>query len=428
MTEILSESHNSPRQSQLRIEDAAELLGWSVTHLRRLIKTEELHTVGGPDTVLWADVRRLALRSHRLPLLATEEQMTAGDPPSWMDLKRADGRTPTLPTNTVTTGNCCDWLKKMPDRCVQAVVTSPPYWGVRRYADKQEVDWSDGSKVAFGQEKLPEDYVRHTLEILWHLRRVVREDGVVWWNVGDTYMTRSHVRADSLERLDALEGRRGKESWKNYPVKRYSAGHPYLKDKDLTLVPFQIALGAQRLGWYVRSITIWAKANTLPESVRDRPTTAHEYILMLTKARFYKYHTEAATEDAISDWGNTFGNDSGRRNMRTVWTFATSTDHGNHVAAFPVELPKRCLLASTDPDDLVFDPFAGSGTTLVAAKQLGRRYFGCDISPTYVREALDRLKGVPGIRPDDRPDDKFFQSRLLERRSTFPDSTSSPNS
>jgi site-specific DNA-methyltransferase (adenine-specific) len=164
-----------------------------------------------------------------------------------------------------------------------------------------------------------------------------------------------------------------------------------LKDKDLTLIPFQIALGAQRLGWWVRSMIVWSKANTLPEPVKDRPTTSHEYILMLTQTRFYKYKPEAATEESLSDWALDDDLTYERRNLRTVWSFSTSSGHGNHVAAFPVELPLRCIAASTDPDDLVFDPFAGSGTTLVAAKQLGRRYFGCDISPTYVAEAKERL-------------------------------------
>lgn len=199
------------------------------------------------------------------------------------------------------------------------------------------------------------------------------------------------MRAGSGERLDALEGRRRKESWKDYPVRRYSAGHPYLKDKDLTLVPFQIALGAQRLGWWVRSVITWAKANTLPESVKDRPTVAHEYILMLAQTRFYKYKGDAATEAAQSDWYLPEVS-NGRRNLRTVWHFGTSVGHGNHVAAFPIGLPARCIEASTDVGDLVFDPFAGSGTTLVAAKVLGRRYFGCDIAPSYVAEAEARIR------------------------------------
>ncbi len=382
-------------QSQLTIEDAADVLGWSEVHLRRLIRAGELRVGSDRDTVLWEDVQLLACRSLRLPSLSTEDSLAGVAPPAWLTSERTVPRLDMedMELDQVVQGNCLDWIRRMPERSVQTVITSPPYWGVRRYADNQEATWSDGSRTAFGQEKSPEDYVRHTLEIMRALRPVVREDGIIWWNVGDTYMTRSHVRAGSGERLDALEGRRRKESWKDYPVRRYSAGHPYLKDKDLTLIPFQIALGAQRLGWWVRSVITWSKANTLPESVKDRPTTSHEYILMLTQTRFYKYNVEGATEQTKSDWYLPDVS-SGRRNLRTVWNFGTSIGHGNHVAAFPLDLPLRCVEAATDPGDLVFDPFAGSGTTLRAAKMLGRRYFGCDISPSYVAEAKARLRGV----------------------------------
>lgn len=394
----MSTSNGVHPPSQLRLEDAAELLGWSPVHLRRLIRTGELRLGTAPEMVLWDDVRRLTGRSHRMPLLTSEEQLGADTPPA--SLLSPDSVAPPeeFAVDRVVVGNCLDWLRAMPSAFVQTVVTSPPYWGVRRYADDQVTKWADGSQVALGQEKWPEEYVRHTLEILRLMKRVVREDGVVWWNIGDTYMTRSHVRAGSGERLDALEGRRRNESWKDYPVRRYSAGHPYLKDKDLTLVPFQIAIGAERIGWYVRSVIVWSKANTLPESVKDRPTTSHEYIFMLTQSRFYKYDADAATEEAMSEWALP-DLVPGRRNLRTVWSFGTSIGHGNHVAAFPMELPMRCIAATSDPQDLVFDPFAGSGTTLFAARQLGRRYFGCDISPTYVTEAGERLQGPPHQMP-----------------------------
>jgi len=341
---------------------------------------------------MWEDVRRLATDAHRMVLLPTREQLSGDSPPSMLGASASvgHGRLSRLQIDTIMSGSCLDVIRSMPDACIQTVVTSPPYWGVRRYIDDQTTTWADGTTVALGQEKWPEDYVRHTLEILGELRRVLKKDGVVYWNVGDTYMTRSHVRAGSLERLDALEGRRKKESWKDYPVRRYSAGHPYLKDKDLTLVPFQVALGAQRLGWWVRSVIVWSKDNTLPESVKDRPTSSHEYIFMLAQDRFYKYDPIAATEDQVSDW-SLEDRPAARRNIRSVWHFGTSVGHGNHVAAFPLALPLRCIRASTAAGDIVFDPFAGSGTTLVAAKMLGRRYVGADISPTYVKLSQDRL-------------------------------------
>jgi DNA modification methylase len=333
--------------------------------------------------VLWDDVRALVDDAHRIAYLSSNGEMKADVPPSFSHHPTRSG--PPFQPDSLVQGNVLDVLSEMPTQSVQCVVTSPPYWGVRVYADEQVTQWPDGQAVSFGHERWPEDYVRHSLFILRMLRRVVKEDGVVWWNVGDTYMTRSHVRPGSGERLDALEGRRRKESWRDYPVRRYSAGHPYLKDKDLTLIPFQVALGAQRLGWWVRAVIVWSKDNTLPEPAKDRPTTSHEYILMLSQTRFYKYRMEQSREEAVSEW--TMADLApGLRHPRTVWSFPTSSG-GGHVAAFPIELPTRCILAATDVEDLVFDPFAGAGTTLVAAKRLGRRYFGCDISPTYVAEA-----------------------------------------
>ncbi len=411
-------------QSQLSLQDAADILGWSIVHLRRLIRAGELRVGSTGNMVLWEDVRSLVGKSLRLASLATDDDINGSYPPVWTNNDEVNaGRAGEFGINRIVQGNCLESMRRMPSGIVQAVITSPPYWGVRVYADEQNVTWGDGTRVAFGQEKWPEEYVRHTLEILRELRRVVRDDGVVWWNVGDTYMTRSHVRTGSGERLDALEGRRRNESWKDYPVRRYSAGHPYLKDKDLTLIPFQIALGAQRLGWWVRSVITWAKANTMPEPVKDRPTTSHEYILMLTKSRFYKYDIDAASEEAVSDWVLPDVS-NGRRNWRTVWNFGTSVGHGNHVAAFPIELPLRCIAASTEPGDLVFDPFVGSGTTMVAADQLGRYYYGCDISPTYVAEAVERIEARKtkvtsnGHRPRGKPTRgdaaREIQGQLLE--------------
>ncbi|MBI2942099.1 MAG: site-specific DNA-methyltransferase, partial [Chloroflexi bacterium] len=150
----------------------------------------------------------------------------------------------------------------------------------------------------------------------------------------------------------------------------------------------------------------------VPESVKDRPTVTHEYILMLTQARFYQYFPEKATENAVSDWslsGGELGN--GQRNHRSVWQMGTSVGHGNHAAAFPLSLPLRCIRATAKAGDIVFDPFTGSGTTLVAAKTLGCRYFGCDISPTYVAEATERLMRVEDEA--DLPAEPTYQQAYL---------------
>jgi DNA modification methylase len=253
--------------------------------------------------------------------------------------------------------------------------------------------------------------------VLRELKRVIRKDGVVWWNVGDTYMTRAHVRARSRERLDALEGRRKKESWKEYPVKRYSAGHSYLKDKDLTLIPFQIALAAQHQGWWVRSVITWSKDNTVPESVKDRPTTSHEYVLMLTQTRFYYYNNVDAKEATISNGWAPPQVDADQRNLRTVWSFGTSGGPNGHVAAFPLELPTRCIAASSRAGDLVIDPFAGSATSLIAARRLGRKYAGCDLALEYVETGNQALLAEDmGSLKEPGKNGRAYMPRLLESR------------
>jgi DNA modification methylase len=171
-----------------------------------------------------------------------------------------------------------------------------------------------------------------------------------------------------------------------------------LKDKDLTLVPFLVAYGAERLGFYVRSIIIWHKDNAGLDTAKDRPSAIHEYIILLAKARFYKYNLEKANEEAITGEvikrvnGTSEVEISNKRNIRTVWKFPPSSRHGDHVAAFPMELPLRCLRLTTEPGDLVYDPFAGSGTTLAAAKLLDCHYFGTDILQSFVGEAKRRLE------------------------------------
>ena len=382
------------------MDDAAEILGLSPVRIRKLIKEGAIRTAGSSRAPLlaWDDVCRIAGAQRPPWALLTNELVHGSVSPEGLflaKLESADTNT-SFETNQVAKGHCIDWMKKMPAGSVQTVVTSPPYWGVRRYKGEQEVLWSDGTRCAFGAEDTPEAYVRHTMDILRHLKRVLRDDGVIWWNIGDSYQTRTHIREGSVERLHALDGRR-QDGWKDYPHKRYSAGHDYLKDKDLTLVPFAVAMGAQHLGFWVRSVIIWSKENTLPEPVKDRPTTSHEYIFMLVKSRFYYYAHDVAKDQTRSTKWAPEDIDGQLKNWRTVWTFATAgSEDRNHTAAFPEELPKRCIVVSSRPNDLVFDPFAGSGTTLVVAKRLGRQYFGCDLSDEYVDEASARLERERG--------------------------------
>lgn len=382
------------------IEDAAELTGFAIKYLHKLAKGNKINLIkkGDQEVILWSDVQLLASQQKPFWVSLPDNGLLSSVPdqklllhPSIQDVHAVESF-----FDSVVIGNCIDWMRKMPPKIVQSVVTSPPYWGVRKYSGPLEITWADGSLGALGEEKTVEQYVAHTLEVLRHLKRILKDDGTIWWNLGDTYQTRAYLRESSTERLHAFEGHRN-DTWSKYPNKRYSSGHTYLKDKDLALVPFMVAIGAEHLGFYVRSVIVWAKENTLPEPTADRPTTSHEYILLLAKSRFYKYNEDRETETAVTGEvikrisGTEEHEILGKRKIRTVWRFPTSSRHGDHTAAFPMELPLRCLRLSTTRGDLVFDPFAGSGTTLAAAKMLGCHYFGCDIVEESVQDAKRRL-------------------------------------
>jgi len=265
-------------------------------------------------------------------------------------------------------------MSELEDNSIQCCVTSPPYWGLRKYDGNQEVQFSDGMS-SFGLEKTPELYVAHSIEILREIHRVLRPDGVVFWNIGDSYSGNSSSggasnKQDSCIRLSGMPNKKGCS----------------IKPKDLCLIPFRVAIAAQEDGWWVRSDIIWNKPNPMPESVRDRPTDAYEHILMMTKSSKYYWDIEAVREEytePLNRWGgdkfrnsshkyiDTFeetGNNGGigkigatsmfragrpvrpddaGRNLRNVWTFPTQPYPGSHFATFPEALPERCIKAAT---------------------------------------------------------------------------------
>jgi len=314
-------------------------------------------------------------------------------------------------------------MADLPNESVQMVVTSPPYWGLRKYAGLPDLIWG-GSKCehqwgelkktikhhsgetnpgleahfkdaganddlgssfcslcgawkgAYGLEPTPEMYVQHTIEILREIRRVLRSDGVVFWNIGDSYCA---APTGSLGGIFA--NRPSKIAC--FEEKKYKKQHPYnygkIKPKDLCLIPFRVAIAAQEDGWWVRSDIIWSKPNPMPESVTDRPTNSHEYILMLTKSAKYYWDIEAVREPqsetsharfakdeednpplakegskealrpSYKDWRKYTGVHilpSGR-NLRSVWTFPTQPYPEAHFATYPEKLVEICVKAAT---------------------------------------------------------------------------------
>ena len=255
-------------------------------------------------------------------------------------------------------------LPRLPDACVQCAVTSPPYWGLRDY----------GIPGQIGLESTLEAYLHKLTSIFTCVRRVLKPDGILWLNIGDGYTS-------------------GNRGWrapdKKNPNRAMSVrpdNPPGLKNKDLLGVPWRLALALQADGWFLRSDVIWHKPNAMPESVKDRPTRAHEYVFMFTKQANYSYYADAVLEQT---------EDGRPRNRRTVWSVNTAPANGNHIASFPEGLVEPCILAASRPGDFVLDPFFGCGTVGLVCQRLNRQFIGVELNPEYVSEAMGLLSKSP---------------------------------
>ena len=303
----------------------------------------------------------------------------------------------------IYTGDCLKILPTLEAESVHCCVTSPPYWGLRDY----------GVPGQLGLEPNPEQYVMKMVEVFSLVHRVLRNDGTLWINLGDTYTSgnRTHRRDADSKNLAALQ-----------TFDRISTP-PGLKPKDLIGIPWLVAFALQRAGWYLRQDIIWAKPNPMPESVTDRCTKSHEYIFLLTKSARYYYDAEAIKEDFADDrMGNPNGggqyakdafvllgtqkglskgkwNEDGKmtgRNKRSVWTITTRPFKEAHFATFPPEIPEICIKAGSKTGDTILDPFSGAGTTGMVAEKLGRKYIGIELNPSYVSMSEDRIYAEVG--------------------------------
>ena len=295
-------------------------------------------------------------------------------------------------------GDALAVLATLPDCSVQCCVTSPPYWGLRDY----------GVAGQLGLESTPAEYVEKMVAVFREVRRVLRDDGTLWLNLGDSYNSIGGTVGGGKN----VEARKG-------TLRGWQDG---LKPKDLVGIPWRVAFALQADGWYLRSDIIWAKPNPMPESVTDRPTKSHEYLFLLTKSQRYYYDAAAIAEALTGNkhertlnpndsygknpngLGNgelsvtAFGAPNPYRNRRSVWTVNTQPYPEAHFATFPEKLVEPCILAGTKPGDLVLDPFAGSGTVGVVARKHGRRFVGVELNPVYMGMAWSRLAGTqPGF-------------------------------
>ena len=371
-----------------------------------------------------------------------------------------------MPSWEIRQGDALERLREMPDESVHCVVTSPPYWGLRDYGTAEweggddSCDHSVPSRFDYGLnsglgpdgvqdqasnagsgsvrqyigacekcgatredkqlglEGTPEAYVAKMVEVFREVRRVLRDNGVCWLNLGDSYagswgaQSRPDGKPILVDGGDMLSARQIEA----HPRGTHTGSiknTPGLKPKDLVGIPWRVAFALQDDGWWLRSDIVWAKPNPMPESVRDRPTKSHEYVFLLTKSARYFYDAEAVKEGSVTsdprrpytssgakqldgrdNWRSgepRDGDDFTTRNRRTVWTITTKPYSEAHFATFPPELPRICIKAGCPEGGTVLDPFSGAGTTGVEAIALGRSFIGIELNPEYAEMARARI-------------------------------------
>ena len=305
-------------------------------------------------------------------------------------------------------GDCLEVMRTMPDASVNCCVTSPPYWGLRDYGHADQI----------GLESTPEQYVARMVGVFREVRRVLRDDGTLWLNIGDSYAANGVPGQSNLAELGKrYSGGGHKRDEVAKPKKSIPSG---LKSKDLVGIPWRVAFALQDDGWYLRQDIIWHKPNAMPESVTDRCTKSHEYVFLLSKSAMYYYDAKAISEPASKGaagssfcTGKTATHQLGRsseaeradadtRNRRDVWTIATQPFHGAHFAVMPPALVEPCVLAGCPKDGVVLDPFTGSGTVGEVALLAGRGFVGVELNPEYhaIAERRIRQAGAAGHQPD----------------------------
>lgn len=340
----------------------------------------------------------------------------------------------------IENGDCLSILTQIPEKLIQCCVTSPPYWGLRDYGlpptDWPEVSYSPMSGLSpvvippwrgcLGLEPTPDAYIGHLIEVFRKVWQVLRDDGTLWLNLGDSYVGAMAEYKDT--------GSFGKHSC---VAKKTQTGIPGtgriergkllreigLKQKDLVGIPWRVAFALQADGWFLRSDIIWSKSNPMPESVTDRPSKAHEYIFLMSKNQRYYYNHDAIKELAVDgdpnqprgslatlsdgrkklNGGRRKQDDVGdrtydrnepltKRNKRTVWTVATVNFPDAHFATFPPKLIEPCILAGSKPGDIIIDPFNGAATTGIVSLRLIRLYIGIERKRQFVVMSRRRIE------------------------------------
>ncbi len=291
-------------------------------------------------------------------------------------------------TTQIIVGDCRKLLLEAEDNSIHCCVTSPPYFGLRDY----------GVTGQIGLEQTPDEYIAEMVALFQEVRRVLRADGTLWLNLGDSYANGGRKTRDS----DKMNAGRGMSS---------RPGDGTAKPKDRLMIPARVALALQADGWWLRDEIIWHKPNPMPVSVKDRTTPAHEMLYMFSKSANYYYDMEAIKEPALQPRGTpktssqhkqnalgnnkngTLGSNQGAetRQPRSVWTITPKPFKGAHFATFPPALVEPCIKAGSPAGGIVLDPFGGTGTTGLVAQQLGRDSILLEINPEYALMARERI-------------------------------------
>lgn len=259
-------------------------------------------------------------------------------------------------------GDAIEQLKTLPDKSINTCVTSPPYYGLRDYGIDNQI----------GLEETPDDYIERVVDVFREVKRVLRDDGILWVNIGDTYNGSKKGNTEIYKHKSCSDANQ------NFKKKLWDGAKP----KDLIGIPWMLAFALRADGWYLRQDVIWAKKNPMPEPVKDRCTRSHEYVFMLTKSKKYWFDHEAMQEDAVSRSGA--GAKYGKRNKRDVWNCSVAITKEAHFAVFPKELIEPCILAGCPENGLVLDPFSGSGTSGIVAVNNSRNFIGVELNHEYI--------------------------------------------
>ena len=302
--------------------------------------------------------------------------------------------------DTILFGDCLQTLKEF-DEKARCCITSPPYYGLRDYG---------GEDYQIGLEESPEEYIQKLVLVFREVRNLLTEDGTLWLNIGDSYYNYRPGKGQSLVKQTVSNSKQ------DLPDKCSRRGNKLegLKEKDLIGIPWMLAFALRADGWYLRQDIIWHKPNPMPESVKDRCTKSHEYLFLLSKNKHYYYDNESIKEPA-KDWG-TRNRTNGKyhnkgtglsphsgltksyptKNKRSVWSITNKPYKGAHFAVFPPDLIIPCIKAGSEKNDIILDPFMGSGTTAMVAKELGRYYIGCELHENYGKLIKNRVGTVRG--------------------------------